>query len=66
MNRPSGQVNGSKCQVKFDAALVDFNPRQFKTRVRKMAAQVDFCMFLNAALSCLQLGALVLIKDLLT
>ncbi len=46
----------SKCQVKFDAALTDFNSRQFKTRMKIMAAHVDFCLFLNASLSCLQFG----------
>ncbi len=38
-------------------ALADFSSRQFKTRMKKMAAQVDFCLFRNAFLSCLQYGA---------
>ncbi len=47
----------NKCQVTFDAALTDFNSRHCKTRMKKGAAQVDLCLFLNAALSCLQFGA---------
>ncbi len=33
-------------QVNFDKALTDFNSRQFKTRMKKMAAQVNFFCFL--------------------
>ncbi len=33
--------------MKFDAALTGFNSRQFKTRMKKMAAQVEFCLILN-------------------
>ncbi len=47
----------SNYQVNFDTALPDFISRQFKTRMKKMAAQVDFYLFLNAFLSCLQFGA---------
>ncbi len=37
--------------------LTVINSRQFKTRMMKMAAQVNFCLLLNAFLSCLQFGA---------
>ncbi len=52
INRPSGET-----EVKFDAGLTDFNSRQFKTRMMKMAAQVDFYLLLSAFLSCSQFGA---------
>ncbi len=44
-------------QVTFDATLTDFISRQFKTRIKKMAAEVDVCFLSNAFLSCLQYGA---------
>ncbi len=47
----------SKCQMKFDAAPNDFNSCQFKKRMKKITAQVDFCLFLIAFLFCLQFGA---------
>ncbi len=37
----------SKGQMNFGTALTDFNSRQFKTWMKKMAAQVEFCLFLN-------------------
>ncbi len=46
----------SKTQVVLDTALVDFNPGQFKTRAKRMAAQVAFCLSLNAFLSRVQNG----------
>ncbi len=36
----------NKGPVNFDTALTDFNARQFKTWMNKMAAQVDFFCFL--------------------
>ncbi len=33
----------------FDTALTGFNLGQFKRRMKKMAAQVDFCLSLNAS-----------------
>ncbi len=33
--------------MKFDAALTDFNSRQFKAQMNKMAAQFEFCLILN-------------------
>ncbi len=56
--------------MKFDAALTGFNSRQFKIRMKKMAAHVDFGMFLNAFfLACNavpEIGTFVLIKVLPT
>ncbi len=60
-----------KGQVNFDAALTDFNSRQFKTWMKKMAAQVNFCLFRNVfsvwlAIWCLKIGTNVFIKVVLT
>ncbi len=52
INRPSGET-----EVKFDAAVTDLNSRQFKTPMKKMAAQVDFYLLFSAFLSCLQFRA---------
>ncbi len=38
-------------------ALTDFHSRQFKTWMKKLATQVDFCLFLNAFLHRVQWGA---------
>ncbi len=48
----------SKGQMNFDTALTDFSTRRFKTWMKKTAAQVNICLFLNVFfLSCLQYGA---------
>ncbi len=83
--RPSSDLNGlykspkwrdglrlwNKGQANFDTVLTDFNSRQFKTWTKKMAAQVNFCLFLNVfsawlEIRCLKIGTFVLIKVLLT
>ncbi len=51
INCPSGETD---CR---DAALTDFNSRQFETRMKKMADQGDSCLLLNAFRTCLQFGA---------
>ncbi len=38
-------------------AMNDFNPDQFKTRMKKMATQINFYLFLNAGLSPELFGA---------
>ncbi len=73
INRPSGEtdcVYETKV-VNFDTALTDFNSRQFKTWMKKMAAQVDFFCFLMyfsvwLAIWSLKISTFVLIKVLLT
>ncbi len=57
--------------MNFDTALTDIDSRQFKIRTKKMAARVDFCLFLNAFLFllakwCLKVGTYLLINVLLT
>ncbi len=47
-------------QLTLDAAMNDFNSGQFKTRMRKMAAEVNFYLYLNAFLSPELFGALKL------
>ncbi len=47
----------SNCQVPFDTGLADFNPGHFKTWMKKVAAQVNFCLSCNAFLSQVQYGA---------
>ncbi len=74
INRPSGETDCSyenKGQVNFDTALTDFIYRQFKTGMKKIAAQVNFFCFLMffsvwLAIWCLKIGTFVLIKVLLT
>ncbi len=39
--------------MKIDPALTDINSRQFKTQMKKMAAQFEFCFILNVfCLAC--------------
>ncbi len=57
--------------MNFDTALTDFNSRQFKTWMKKMAAQVNFFCFLKffsvwLAIWRLKISTFVLIKVLLT
>ncbi len=35
-------------RVAFDTAMNDFNPGQFKIQMKKMAALINFHLFLNA------------------
>ncbi len=44
-------------QVNLDTAMNDFNSGQVKTRMKTMAAQVYFYLFLNAVLSSELFGA---------
>ncbi len=46
INRPSGEKD---CiyEAIVGTALTNFNPGQFKTWMKKMAAHVNFCLFLN-------------------
>ncbi len=58
-------------QVTIDTAMNDFNSGQFKVRMKKMAAQVNFYLYPNAFLSSELFGAWTLahirqIKALLT
>ncbi len=52
INRPSGETNTiyEASQVSLDTALTDFNPGKLQAWMKKMAAQVDFCLSLNAFL----------------
>ncbi len=50
-------------QMSFDAALTNLILRQFKTQMKKMAAQVDFCLL---AIRCLKIGIFVFINVVLT
>ncbi len=62
----------NKGQANFDTALTEFNARQFKTRMKKTAAQGKFFCFLMfffsvwLAIWCLKISTFVLIKVLLT
>ncbi len=44
-------------QVTIDTAMNDFNPGQFKVRIKKMAAHVNFYLYPNAFLSSELFGA---------
>ncbi len=44
-------------QVTIDTAMNDFNSGQFKVRMKKVAAQVNFYLYPNAFLSSELLGA---------
>ncbi len=48
INRTNAETG---CQVTFEATQMDCNSCKFKTGMKKMAAQVDICLFLNALLS---------------
>ncbi len=43
-------------QLTLDAAMDAFASGQFKTRLKKMAAQVNFYLYLNAVILCLKVG----------
>ncbi len=51
INSPNGATD-CICQATLDTALTDFNPGQFKTPMKKMDAQVEFCLSLQYSLQC--------------